>query len=531
MPKRGLPDEVSLVLRLDQDEHALELRSRVAQQLRLPEADLPPLRLVKRSIDARGGRVRIRLWLRLLAGDDELELAAEPLRECVGSDPVVIVGDGPAGRFCAWALARSGVPSVVIDRGRPVASRRRDIASLERSGKLDPESNYCFGEGGAGTYSDGKLYTRSHKRGNVRDVIELLFLHGAPESILTDARPHIGSDRLPAVIRRMRRRLEQVGVHFRYGSRVIELLIERGSAQPRIGGVRLADGTELTARQVVLATGHSARDVYELLQQAGANLEPKPFAVGVRIEHPQALIDRIQYRRVAGHPRLPAASYRLTHEVEGRGVFTFCMCPGGFVVPASTEADGLVVNGMSRARRDSPHANSGLVVGVRVDDLRATGFAGPLGGLELQRRLECAAAQAGGGNQRAPATRVTDFLQGRASTTLPPHSYAPGLSAGDVGAVLDTASPDLARRLRAALPVFGQQMHGYVTDEAVLVAVESRTSAPVRVVRDRDSLQTPAVAGLYPCGEGAGHAGGIVSAAVDGMRVAQQILLARGALP
>jgi uncharacterized protein len=402
-----------------------------------------------------------------------------------------------------------------------VQARRRDLKGLTQHGRVDTDSNYCFGEGGAGTYSDGKLYTRAHKRGDIRDVIEVLALHGAPESILVDARPHIGSNKLPKVITAIREHLAEVGSEIRFGARATELVVRDGRAI----GVRLADGGEVTGRAVVIATGHSARDVHMLLLAAGVHLEAKPFAMGVRIEHPQPLIDRIQYGRHAGHPKLPAAAYRLAFTPDDkRGAFSFCMCPGGWIVPAATEPDGVVVNGMSLSRRDSPYANSGLVVAIELADLDRLGLPRPLGGVELQRGLEQAAAQAGGGALRAPATRATDFVAGRASSTVPATSYEPGLTATNIAEVLDSIGVPLAQRLREALPVFDRQMRGYLTEDAVLVGVESRTSSPVRVPRDAQRLESPDVAGLYPCGEGAGYAGGIVSAALDGIRVARAIL-------
>ncbi|HWO21994.1 MAG TPA: FAD-dependent oxidoreductase [Kofleriaceae bacterium] len=525
------PDQdFSIELALDEPDDPASIAARLAAMLEVPVAALPPLELRKRSIDARRGRVRFHLVVGAL-GDalgPEQPLGGAPLAEVAGP-PVIVVGGGPAGLFCAYELARAGIAAIVLDRGKPVQARRRDLKGLTQHGRVDPDSNYCFGEGGAGTYSDGKLYTRSHKRGDVRDVIEILALHGAPRQILVDARPHIGSNKLPKVITAMRERLEGVGTQLRFGARVTELVVRGGRAV----GVRLADGDELIGRAVVLATGHSARDVHELLLRAGVRLEAKPFAMGVRIEHPQPLIDRIQYGRFAGHARLPAAAYRLAYtpddarggrDAQGaRGAFSFCMCPGGWIVPAATEQDGVVVNGMSLSRRDSPYANSGLVVSIEVADLARLGLPPPLGGILLQRRLEQAAAAAGGGALRAPATRATDFAAGRASSSVPATSYQPGLAAGDVGAVLDATGLPLAARLREALAVFDRMMRGYLTEEAVLVGVESRTSSPVRVPRDAASLESPDAAGLYPCGEGAGYAGGIVSAALDGIRVARAI--------
>ena len=523
--RRALPDEVEIELGLDEPDDEIALRARVARKLRVAEAELPDLAVRRRSIDARRGHVRFKVLVGL--GALEAHGLGEPHpRETRGEVRVVIVGAGPAGLFCAYELARAGVRSVVLDRGKHVQPRRHDLKAIQRGGHVDPDSNYCFGEGGAGTYSDGKLYTRAHKRGDVRDVLEILTLHGAPPRILVDARPHIGSNRLPKVVTSMRERLEACGVEVRFGARVTELLVRGAGAAKRVTGVGLHDGTELAADAVVLATGHSARDVFRLLIDAGVPLEPKSFALGVRIEHPQPLVNRIQYGRDAGHPRLPGAYYRLAHTVRDRGVFSFCMCPGGFIVPASTEPDGLVVNGMSLSRRDSPYANSGLVVGVEIGDLGAAGLLGPLAGVELQRRIERTAFQAGGGAMRAPATRVTDFLAGRGSSTVPACSYIPGLAAGDVAEVLDVTGLRFADRLREALRAFDRRMRGYVTSEAVLVAAETRTSAPVRTPRDPVSLESPHLPGLYPCAEGAGYAGGIVSAALDGIRVARALALA-----
>ena len=511
------PDrDFTLELGLDDPDDPAAIRARLAAQLGVAAARLPALELRKRSVDARRGRIRFHLVVG--AAPPDPQLGGAPLREVAGP-PVIVVGGGPAGLFCAYELARAGIAAVVVDRGKPVQARRRDLKGLTRHGRVDPDSNYCFGEGGAGTYSDGKLYTRSHKRGDVRDVIEILAAHGAPRDILVDARPHIGSNKLPKVITALREALEGVGSVVRFGARVDGLVVRGGRAI----GVHV-DGGELVGRAVVVATGHSARDVHDLLARAGVRLEAKPFAMGVRVEHPQPLIDRIQYGRAAGHPRLPAAAYRLAFTPpDGRGAFSFCMCPGGWIVPAATEPDGVVVNGMSLSRRDSPYANAGLVVSVEVADVERRGLALPRGGVALQRALEQAAARAGGGELRAPATRVTDFVAGRGSSTVPASSYEPGLTACDVGEVLDATGLPLAARLREALAAFDRQMRGFVTADAVLVGVESRTSSPVRVPRDPARLESPDLAGLYPCGEGAGYAGGIVSAALDGIRVARAI--------
>jgi uncharacterized FAD-dependent dehydrogenase len=521
MPVRALPRELTLELGLDQPDGPDDLRKRVAAELRVPERELPPVVLRKRSLDARRGRVRFHYLVELGAATEPL--GGAPLREVSGDPRVVVVGEGPTGLFCAYELARRGVRAVLVERGKLVQPRRHDLKGLNRYGKVDPDSNYCFGEGGAGTYSDGKLYTRAHKRGPVRDVLELLALHGAPESILVEARPHIGSNRLPKVVTALRERLTAVGQEFRFGARVQGLVTRQTGAGRAVTGVRLADGTELGADAVVLATGHSARDVFVLLLEAGVRLESKPFALGVRIEHPQPLVNRIQYGRAELHPRLPNAAYRLASQVDGRGVFSFCMCPGGWIVPASTEPGALVVNGMSLARRDSPFANSGLVVALEPSDWEKLGFSGPLGGVEVQRRVERAAFDAGGGTLTAPATRAEDFAAGRASRDVPDTSYIPGIVPADLASVLDSAGIPIAERIRVALREFNRTMRGYLTNEAVLVGVESRTSSPVRVPRHPDSLESLDIAGLFPAGEGAGYAGGIVSAALDGMRIAERV--------
>ncbi len=521
--------EVEVDLELDAPDDEPALRALVADRLGVPEPELPPIEVRRRAVDAR--RHRVRFHLTIGARPSQPHMMGAPHPRQVEGEPVIIVGAGPTGLYCAYELARHGIASIVLDRGKLVQARRRDLKGLTQHGIVDPDSNYCFGEGGAGTYSDGKLYTRAHKRGDVRDVIEILARHGAPPEILVDARPHIGSNKLPRVITAIREELTLHGVRFELPARVTELLVDSRDGRRAAVGVRLSDGRELTGRAVVVATGHSARDVWGWLAAAGVGLEAKPFAVGVRVEHPQPLIDQAQYGKFAGHPRLRAASYRLAHQSDGeagaRGVFSFCMCPGGWIVPASTEPDGLVVNGMSLSRRDSPYANSGLVVAIELADLERLGLTashGQLAGVELQRRLERAATVAGGGALRAPATRVSDFVRGKGSTTVPDSSYEPGLTGTDVGEVLAATGLDLAARMRAGLRAFGTTLRGFVADDGVLVGVESRTSSPVRVPRDPEALVSPGLAALYPAGEGAGYAGGIVSAAMDGVRVARAIV-------
>lgn len=516
-----MPRDVDLILRPDDLVSDEAMRRAVAKRLRIDVERVGETRIVRRAIDARGAGVRFRIRALAFCDGEEPAPIAAPVpprvgRVPAGGRPVVVIGAGPAGLFAALRLAERGVRALVLERGKPVQARRRDIAVLNKRGIVDGDSNYCFGEGGAGTYSDGKLYTRADKRGPVAEVLRELVAHGAPTDILIDARPHIGSNKLPNVVTRIRQTLEAAGSEVRCASRVVALHRDRG----RIRGVRLASGEEIEASAVVVATGHSARDVFDLLAAAGAELEPKPFAIGVRVEHPQPLIDEIQYGRDAGHPLLPAAAYRLSATIDGRGVYSFCMCPGGWIVPATTEPQAVVVNGMSLSRRDSPFANSGVVVAIEVHDLRSLGYQGVSAGVELQAAIERRAAELGGGAQVAPAERLTDFVAGRESKTLPRSSYRPGLRAAPLHAELPRF---FSERLQTALKRFGAVMRGFETSEAVVVGVESRSSSPIRVVRDGTTLESPTLPGLFPCGEGAGYAGGIVSAALDGLRVAERI--------
>jgi uncharacterized FAD-dependent dehydrogenase len=412
-----------------------------------------------------------------------------------------------------------GLKPIVLERGLDVRTRRRDLAAINKEQIVNPDSNYCFGEGGAGTYSDGKLYTRATKRGDVGRVLRRLVQHGATPDILVDAHPHIGTNKLPAVVQALREAIIEAGGEVRFETKVTDLLLD----QNRLRGVVTAIGETIEADATILATGHSARDIYELLHRRGVLIEAKPFAMGVRVEHPQALIDQAQYRRT-GRGLLPAASYSLVHqtEVKGqqRGVFSFCMCPGGFIVPAATAPGEVVVNGMSPSRRDSRFANSGIVAAVELTDLDVRRH-GALAGLRFQQALEQRACLAAGGTQQAPAQLLGDFLKNKVSASLLETSYQPGLKSVRMDDVL---GPVLAERLRQGFRDFGRKIPGYATNAAQIVGVESRTSAPVRIPRDPATLQHPEVAGLFPCGEGAGYAGGIVSAAMDGERCAEAVL-------
>ena len=514
------PVRVELVLHPDALLDPARVRAAAARAAQLPEARVQDVRIVRRAIDARRRPVSVQLLVDVFTAVPPATSAREPLALAAlhGEPEVAIVGAGPAGLFCAWRLAQHGVRARVFDRGQAVAQRRRDVARLSQRGELDPESNYCFGEGGAGTFSDGKLYTRANKRGPVRDVLSALCAYGASDEILRDARPHIGTNKLPRVIGALRAHLESAGHDLRFGARVVALTRPGG----RVAGVELADGTRVAARAVVLATGHSAPDVYRMVAHAGGRLEPKPFAIGVRVEHAQAFIDRTQYGELAGHPALGAAAYRLVERAGEVGVFSFCMCPGGYIVPAATAQGQQVVNGWSPSARRGRFANSGLVVEVGPAQLAAAGLdaSDPFSGLALQQQLEQRAYDAGGGAFVAPAQRLDDLLAGRPSRALPETSYPRGVEP----ARLDQLLGVLAEPLRAALGQIDRKLRGFAGADAVAVGLESRTSAPLRMPRDPESLQALGLPGLYPAAEGAGYAGGIMSAALDGMRIADALV-------
>jgi uncharacterized FAD-dependent dehydrogenase len=494
----------------------------LARALGRAASGLGNLRVLRRSLDARKGRP-LGHNLRIVVGrpdealDARIEGPSPPALVWPAGRPkprIVIIGSGPAGAFAALRLAQAGLPSTVLERGKPVQPRRHDLAQLQR-GNLDPSSNYCFGEGGAGTYSDGKLYTRSKDRAGVARVLADLVGFGAPADIEIESRPHVGSNRLPKVLTALRTHLAEQGVVYRFEAEANGLRLRDG----RVQAVTLAGGDELPADVVVLAVGHSARPVYEWLVEAGAAIERKGLAVGVRIEHPQPVIDRLQYGAAAGHPELPPAFYELKADGGQRSIYSFCMCPGGWIVPAATEVDGVVVNGMSLSRRDSPFANSGLVVEVRPEDFGPDG-AGVLAGVAFQRQIEQAAFRRGGGGFRAPAERLSGFLAGKAGDSLPATSYHPGIVPGALAEVFPALIVD---SLRTGLAALTRRLPGFMHPDAVLIAAETRTSAPVRLPRDPITLESPGIEGLYPVGEGAGYAGGIVSAALDGARAAAAI--------
>lgn len=497
-----------------------ELRNAVAVKLGVKATEINDLRILSRSIDARQRQVKVNLTVRTATGDDrEVPRTVFPVdyKEVTPESPaVIIVGAGPAGLFAALRALELGMKPVVLERGKDVDSRRLDLAAISRSGIVAPDSNYCFGEGGAGAYSDGKLFTRSTKRGNVGGILNSLVIHGADPEILVDAHPHIGSDRLPGVIRNIRETIISRGGEVRFSTKASGLLIEDGEVK----GVTDSEGNEYRG-PVVLATGHSARDVYRFLNEQGVRLEAKGLAIGVRLEHPQALIDRIRYHSPEGRGEyLPPAEYVMKTQADGRGVYSFCMCPGGIIVPAASAPGESVVNGMSASARSGKYANSGMVVEIRPGDFPEYERFGELQLLELQKDLEKSFHEAAGETLKAPAQRMTDFVSRKISKDLPKTTYVPGL----VSAPLHTLLPPfIADRLRKGFTDFGRRNPGFLTPEACMIGLESRTSSPVRIPRDRGTFRHTDLPGLYPAGEGAGYAGGIVSAAIDGQRAVDAI--------
>ena len=479
--------------------------------------------ILKQSIDARGRQVWINVSVRAFINEPIQPRELVEFRfGNVNNSPhrVAIIGAGPAGLFAALYLIEKGIKPIVLERGKDVRSRRRDLALLNKKGEVNPESNYCFGEGGAGTYSDGKLYTRSSKRGDVNRILHLFVHFGAEEKILYESHPHIGTNKLPGIITAMRKKILECGGELLFEKKVVDLVIKNNE----ITAIKTADGELTGANAFILATGHSARDIFQLLHSKNILIESKPFALGVRIEHPQSIIDSSQYHTpltISRSQYLPPASYSWVQQVEGKGVFSFCMCPGGIIAPAATSPGELVVNGWSPSKRNNPYANSGIVVAINENDLRPFHKNGPLAGMFFQQSVERKAFDAGGGKFVAPAQRLMDFLGQKTSASLPRCSYVPGVHSVSLEAVLP---PFIANSLKYAFKELGKKMRSYLTNEAVLLATESRTSSPVRIPRDVTGLNHPQIKNLYPCGEGAGYAGGIVSAAMDGEKVARQLI-------
>ncbi len=510
-----MKQEINLSLSPKQASDELFFKPILAEKLHVDQARIKLINVRRKSIDARQRTIRVNLAVDVFVDELPEPEKIEFRYDLVDQKPsVIIVGAGPAGLFAALRLIELGFKPLIFERGKNVSERKRDIARIHREHIVNPDSNYGFGEGGAGTFSDGKLFTRSKKRGNIRKILEVFYANGALPEILIDVHPHIGTNMLPGIITNIRNKVLQAGGEIHFNSRVVDLVIKDN----RCSGIVLAGGLTVEAEAVILATGHSAREMYELFYQKGILLEAKTFAMGVRAEHPQTLIDTIQYNQPLRGPYLPPASYSFVEQVNQRGVYSFCMCPGGIIVPAATSPGEMVVNGMSPTRRNTRFANSGMVVEIRPEDLKEYQHLGVFAGLEFQREVERLCFELNGNTQFGPAQRMADFVNNRFSQRLPESSYHPGL----VSAPLHEKLPSGIRtRLQEAFKMINRKAHGYLTNEAVVVGVESRTSSPIRVPRREDTLEHVSVSGLYPCGEGAGYAGGIVSSAMDGERCAE----------
>jgi uncharacterized FAD-dependent dehydrogenase len=496
------------------------LLHKAAKQLGVDASEISAVKVLRKSIDARKKEIIFNYKVAAYINEQIPEKSDYifDYKDVSKAKEVHIIGFGPAGMYAALRCIELGYKPVVLERGKNVQNRRRDIKAINRDHIVDEDSNYCFGEGGAGTYSDGKLYTRSLKRGDVRRIFENLVFHGATEQILVDAHPHIGTNKLPKIIENIRENILKFGGEIHFETRVVDFIIKNNKLQ----AIQLQNGTEMAVSSVILATGHSARDIYELLHKKQIALKAKSFAMGVRVEHPQEIIDQIQYHCSGERDELlPAAAYSLVQQVNNRGVYSFCMCPGGFIVPAATASGEVVVNGMSPSKRNNKFANSGIVVELDIDqDFKKYEKFGPLKGLEFQKDLEKIAFLAGGRTQAAPAQRLVDFVDGKISTDLNDCSYQPGLVSAPIHSLLPKI---IGSRLRKGFAAFGQKMHGYYTNEANIIGVESRTSSPINIPR-KENLEHPEIEGLFPCGEGGGYAGGIVSAAMDGERCAEAVI-------
>lgn len=503
------------------------IKKHCSSYLSIPIEKISGFHFLKKSIDARSKLIKVNLTLQVFIDEIFADRKVEKsnlLDIHNAKSNVLIVGAGPAGLFAALQLIELGIKPIIIERGKDVRSRRRDLAKLNKEGIINPESNYCFGEGGAGTYSDGKLYTRSNKRGNIDKILNLFVEFGADERILYESHPHIGTNKLPHIITAIRQKILDCGGEILFETKLVDFKIQNG----KIKSITTQNNDELLVEQLILATGHSGRDIYELLHSKNILIEAKPFALGVRVEHPQQIIDSIQYHCTTRNENLPPASYSLVQQVEQRGVFSFCMCPGGIIAPASTNQRELVVNGWSPSKRNNAFANSGMVVQIELEDLNnikeykdlQLDNNSPLSMMHFQQFVEQKAYELGGGNFVAPAQRLVDFTNNKISTSLPENSYLPGLHSVELHQVLPNF---IHSKLQNAFKVFGKKLKGYYTNDAIVVATESRTSSPVRIPRNPETLEHPQIKNLYPCAEGAGYAGGIVSAAMDGMKVAKMI--------
>jgi len=512
--------EIQIRVQLQEEKIADFLKKKVAQTLAISENEISGIKVLRKSIDARKATIFFNYKLAIYINENIPETPDYifDYKDVSKAKEIHIIGFGPAGMYAALRCIELGFKPVVLERGKNVQERRRDLKAINRDHFVNEDSNYCFGEGGAGTYSDGKLYTRSLKRGDVRKIFENLVFHGATDQILVDAHPHIGTNKLPKVVQNIRETILKHGGEIHFKSRVIDFIIK----DDKIQAIKLQNGDEMAVNRVILATGHSARDIFYLLQKKKIALKAKSFAMGVRIEHPQHIIDSIQYHCSGErHELLPPAAYSLVEQIRDRGVYSFCMCPGGFIVPAATANGEVVVNGMSPSKRNNEFANSGIVVEINADkDLKKYEQFGPLKGLEYQKDLERLAFTSGGRTQTAPAQRLTDFVEGNLSADLNPTSYQPGLKSAPLHSLLPKL---IGGRLRTGFKVFGEKMKGYYTAEANVIGVESRTSSPVNIPRN-ERLEHPEISNLFPCGEGGGYAGGIVSAAMDGERCAESAI-------
>ena len=512
-----MPVTIELKMTPEQSASHQTIKELAAQASQIRIERIAEVRLIRKSLDARKPLILVLLKLDIYVHGEEIEHALRTFQfQAVSNRKTCPVsGFGPAGIYAALQLLERGIKPIIIERGKNVKERRRDLAAINRQLVVNPESNYCFGEGGAGTYSDGKLYTRSSKRGDVKKVLDVFIQHGADERIGYEAHPHIGTNKLPAIIESMRATILERGGEVHFNKKLVQLNIKDG----KVNSLLFADGNEQPCEQLILATGHSSRDIFEMLHRQQLQIEAKPFALGVRIEHPQLLIDKIQYKCSQRGDYLPPSSYSLVTQAYGRGVFSFCMCPGGIIAPAATDAGETVVNGWSPSTRNGRFANSGIVVSVNPENWTHLQHLGPLAALEFQKQVEQKAFNQTG-SIRAPAQRMEDFIQNKPSADLPTCSYIPGI----ISAELEHILPDfITQSLRRGLIDFGDKMRGYRTNDAVVVGVESRTSSPVRIPRDKETLRHPQLSNLYPCGEGAGYAGGIVSAAMDGIACANAL--------
>lgn len=500
------------------------LKDFLAKLTMVKSNEIKHVTILKRSIDARQRAIKINLKVLIFFADEEVieqEISLPNYKDVSNATEAIVVGAGPAGYFAALQLIELGIKPIVLERGKDVRGRRRDLKAINRDHVVNPESNYCFGEGGAGTYSDGKLYTRSKKRGDVNRVLELLVGFGASKEILVEAHPHIGTNKLPGIMEAMREKIIEFGGKVLFETKVVDFIIKAN----QIEGVVTQTGDKIEAKKLILATGHSARDIYELLDRKQVYIEAKPFALGVRAEHPQSLIDSIQYSCDYRGEFLPPAPYSIVKQINGRGMYSFCMCPGGIIAPCATAPGEVVTNGWSPSKRDQATANSGIVVELRLEDFKPFAKYGALAGMEFQKAIEQRAFKVAGETQRVPAQRMVDFSKKIVSADIPKTSYVPGTTSVELGEVFPGF---LTETMRQGFVEFGKSMKGYFTNEAVLHAPESRTSSPVRIPRDDFSFEHPQIKGLYPCAEGAGYAGGIVSAAIDGekcaIKLAQSLL-------